>query len=56
MNKIKWKTKEEIERKIQEEATKKAEKERFKGRDTTKLTPKEKDDLLIQMATDLGYL
>lgn len=38
------------------EAEKKTSKEALKGKDITKLTAKEKDDLLLQMARDLGYL
>lgn len=56
MAKIKWKKKSEIEyeKSVREQA--KAEKEKFKSKKFTTLSSKEKDDLLEQMAKDLGYL
>lgn len=49
MAKIKWESKRETE-------TKKAEKEKFKGKDFKSLSTKDKDELLEKIAKDLGYL
>ena len=56
MAKIKWKKKIEIEQEKLEHEKAKAEKEKFKNKKFTTLSTKEKDDLLEQIAKDLGYL
>ena len=53
MPKIKWKSKDEIESEKAEQEAQKAGKKRFKGKT---LTVKDRNDLLEQMAKDLGYL
>lgn len=54
MAKIKWKKKSEIE--YEKSVREQAKKEKFKSKKFTTLSRKEKDDLLEQMAKDLGYL
>jgi hypothetical protein len=56
MGSVKWKTKEEIEIEKQKKQSEKAQKERFKGKKVEALSQKERNELLEQMATDLGYL
>lgn len=56
MAKIKWKSNDDAtkEDKIIEEN--KLKKGKFKGKDKTKLTRKELDELIILIATEQGYL
>lgn len=56
MAQIKWKNKTEVEQEKQLRKQAKAEKEKFKNKKFTTLSTKEKDELLEQMAKDLGYL
>ena len=56
MAKIKWTIKAEIEQKKLEQEQKKAEKEKHKGKKFKTLSTKDKDELLEQIAKDLGYL
>jgi uncharacterized SAM-dependent methyltransferase len=56
MSKIKWKKQEEIELEKQKQMEKQQLKERFKGRKIGNLSQKECNELLEQIAADLGYL
>lgn len=56
MARIKWKKKSEIEQEQALKEQKKAEKEELKGKDKTKLSRKELDDLIIIMAEERGLL
>lgn len=56
MSKIKWKTKTQIESENLEQEQNKAEKEKHKGKYFKTLSTKDKDELLEQIAKDLGYL
>ena len=56
MSKIKWKKKADIEQEKLEHEQKKAEKEKFKDKEFKTLSTKDKDELLEQIAKDLGYL
>nr|DAM13544.1 MAG TPA: hypothetical protein [Caudoviricetes sp.] len=56
MAKIKWAKKEDIEAKKAEQEQKKQGKEKFKAKKFNTLSSKEKDELIEQIAKDLGYI
>ena len=54
MGKVKWKTATEIKAERQKADEKVKQKDRFKGKQT--ISRQEADELLMQIAKDLGYL
>lgn len=56
MSKIKWKPQTEIDEEKLIEEEKKAKKEKHKGKDETKLTQKEINELVIELAKERGLL